>query len=111
MDGISGPETFGDASGRHCSAKVEWLASLQMPIFGCKSLDRPAKLADAVFGLLRLAGWKAVVAMPPGDKIAARRPNRMRSAFGHCVAGAAGSSGQAVKARLVEILSVFGLVR
>jgi len=59
-----------------------------------------AKLAGAVFGLFWLAGWKAVVAKPPGDRIAAQRPNRTQGVFGRSVVGIVKPSGRAVKGQV-----------
>ena len=59
-----------------------------------------AKLADAVFGPVRLAGWEAVVEMRPGDKLTERRTDRLQDDFGCRVTGTAGSSGRAVKGQV-----------
>lgn len=61
---------------------------------------RAAKLAEAVFGPVQLAGWKAVVAKPPGDKIAAKRPNRAQGVFGCRVIGIVEPSGHAVEGQV-----------
>jgi len=69
------------------------------------ALGRGGKLAEAAFGWFRLAGWDAVVTMPPGDMRSVRQPKRMQGVFGCRAAGIAGPSGHAV--RSVKIVRGF----